>query len=416
MPTVKTKAARKPKYGHHAPSGRGCIYVNRKIVYLQGAYNSAESWADYDKRCRELAGLRDTPDVFHLAVDHIVEKFMAHARVYYRKHGKETSEVNCHQQAFRPLLQLYADLRARDFGPQELKAVRELMIEWGLVRKSINRHVGRIRRAFEWAYEEGMIPVETATGLQLVKALKPGRTLAKDNPKVVGVSQEAIDAVKPFVTRQVWAMIQVQLHSAMRPGEVCRMRRCDIKMVGKKWEYTPPVHKTEHHDVIRVVALGAKAQAIIREYLKPDLTAPLFDPREARAEFVAKKYRKGAKASRRKTAPDHYTLAGYECSIRRACEKAFGMPDHLRKIDPKLDRVQQADLKQQAQAWRKMYCWHPHQLRHTAATRIREKFDAMGLDGLAMAAAAMGHQQETTAETYARRQTAKAHLAMEHAG
>ena len=70
----------------------------------------------------------------------------------------------------------------------------------------------------------------------------------------------------------------------MRPGEVCIVRACDIETDGDVWEYRPHEHKTEHHDIERVVDLGEQAQAIIREFLKPDTEAYLFSPADAEAD------------------------------------------------------------------------------------------------------------------------------------
>ena len=103
------------------------------------------------------------------------------------------------------------------------------------------------------------------------------------------VAVEHAEASKPFLSRQVWAVIRIELLSGMRPGEVCIMRACDIEMTGDVWDYRPHEYKTEHHEEIeRVVALGERAQAIVREFLKPDSRAYLFSPIDAEAERRAK--------------------------------------------------------------------------------------------------------------------------------
>ena len=53
-------------------------------------------------------------------------------------------------------------------------------------------------------------------------------------------------------------------------------------------------------------------------------------------------------------------------------------------------------------AWRKAHAWHPHQLRHTAGTRIRREFGGCS-KGWA-AAATLGHSSaKLTDEVYAER-------------
>ena len=70
----------------------------------------------------------------------------------------------------------------------------------------------------------------------------------------------------------------------MRPGEVTIMRGIDLDMSGRVWVYRPERHKNQNRDIEREIFLGPKAQAIIKSFLKPDLTAYLFSPTEAREE------------------------------------------------------------------------------------------------------------------------------------
>ena len=68
-----------------------------------------------------------------------------------------------------------------------------------------------------------------------------------------------VKAVQPLVSRQVWAMIELQGLTGMRPGEVVLMRTSDLEMTGDVWTYTPHRHKTEHHGKKREVLLGPRA-------------------------------------------------------------------------------------------------------------------------------------------------------------
>ena len=44
-------------------------------------------------------------------------------------------------------------------------------------------------------------------------------------------------AVLPYVLPPVAAMVELQLLTGMRPGEVCRMRPCDMDTTGAAWVY-----------------------------------------------------------------------------------------------------------------------------------------------------------------------------------
>ena len=168
-----------------------------------------------------------------------------------------------------------------DFGPLALVACRLKLIEAGICRKRINQHVGRIRSMFKWGVAREMVPETVWRALCSVEGLRIGEAI--ERPPVRAVSDERIAAIEHFVTPQIWAMVNLQIWSACRPGEACIMRAIDINMQGKIWEYRPHSHKSEHHDKERVIYLGPHAQEIIKPWLKTDLHAYLFSPKEGRA-------------------------------------------------------------------------------------------------------------------------------------
>jgi len=84
-------------------------------------------------------------------------------------------------------------------------------------------------------------------------------------------------------------MIDRQLWSGCRPGEICVMPTIDINTQGPIWEYRPHSHKTEHHDKERVVYLGPHAPQILKPWLKTDLHAYVFSPAEGRAWYQAQR-------------------------------------------------------------------------------------------------------------------------------
>jgi integrase len=203
-------------------------------------------------------------------------------------------------------------------------------------------------------------------------------------------------------------MVRLQLLTGMRSGEVTLMRGCDLETSGKVWTYTPRTHKTEHHGIERPIYLGPKAQEIIRPFLKSDLTAHLFDPQYAMNAFHAERrrnrktpmtpsQRKRTRKRRPKVTPlDHYTTASYRRAITRACEKA-----------------NQAALRQHPGAKPDDVLvprWHPHQLRHNAATRLRKEF------GIEAARVVLGHRTAAVTEVYAEMDQAKASSIMGRIG
>lgn len=190
------------------------------------------------------------------------------------------------------------------------------------------------------------------------------------------------------------------MFTGMRPGEVVLMRGRDVDTTGKLWVYTPQHHKTEHHGHARPIYLGPKAKEVVKRFMKPDLSAYLFDPRDAVEAFNAEKRRnrktpmtpsqaKRTRKSRPKVAPlEHYTTESYRRAIARGCRKADRA---AHKKDPSVP-ADQVVVPQ----------WHPHQLRHNAATRFRKEH------GLDAARVVLGHRSAAVTEIYAEIDHAKA--------
>lgn len=275
----------------------------------------------------------------------------------------------------------------------------------GVCRKRINQHVGRIRKVFKWGVARKMVPETVWRALCAVEGLRVGE--ACETEPVRPVSEEQISALQPFVTPQIWAMVNLQLWSGCRPGEACVMRTVDINMQNSIWEYRPHTHKGEHHGKERVVYLGPHAQEIIKPWLKADLHAYVFSPAESRAWHQARRAAnrktpqpRRQRGPRRKSLPkrmpgNHYTNHAYAHAIRRACEVAFGMPKELRQISKEEDAGERNRLSRLAAEWREGHCWHPNQLRHNAAARIRSAY------GIEAARIILGHSSAVTSEIYA---------------
>lgn len=387
----KTKVTKRPAYTLHKPSGQGRVRLDGRDHYL-GEYNTPDSITLYNEMVNEWLAKKPV-DKFTMTVAVLCVRYMKHVDAYYRKDGKPTSEPNNIRIALRYLIAKKGTTVARAFGPLALQEVRSAMIKAGCVRTSINRMIGRVKRAFRWGVSQEYFPAEMLLGLDSVDGLLEDRSEAEESEPVCSVETNHVDAIKPFVTRQVWGMIQLQLLSAARPGEIRTMRTCDITRDGKVWEYRPQSHKMQHKKRERLIFLGPNAQTVLKDFLKLDRPDDyIFSPAEARAEYFAKR-RENRKTpmtpSQRKrqrlTNPSkkpgtHYTDKSYGRAIAVACEKAG--------IEP----------------------WHPHQLRHTKATEIRSKFD------LEAAQVVLGQKHASTTEIYAERDKNKARKVIRKVG
>lgn len=394
MPRIR----RRPEYTLHKPTGQARVRIKGRDFYL-GVYGSKASREEYDRLIREWFDTGDTAGVT-LTIDDLCLKYQAHCDGYYLKNGQPTHEPYNVRLALRYLIGEFGETRASDFGPRALKTVRQAMIDAGCVRTSINRMVGRIRRMFRWAAAEELVSASVHHALSALPGLYAGRSAAEESEPVKPVARAHVDAVRPFVSRQVWAAIELQWLCGARAGEILSMRGCDLNTSGAVWEYIPATHKTEHKGKRRIIFIGPRAQAIVREFLKADLTAYLFSPADAWEEHLAER-RTGRrtpvtpsqrarcrKAKLEKRPGDRYTVCSYGAAIRAACHKA-DVAAH--KVNPRVPADQTI-----------VPTWHSHQLRHSAGTSVRREF------GLEASRVMLGHASSAVTEVYAEMDQGKA--------
>jgi integrase len=382
---------RTPSYRHHKPTGQAVVTLSGQDLYL-GKHGSTASRIEYDRLVAEwLSNGRNPIATGDLTVVELVAAYLRFADGYYRRDGVPTGEAENLKDAVRPLLKLYGHTPAADFGPLALKAVRDAMIEADICRTEVNRRVGRLVRAFKWAESQELVPAGKHHTLATVSGLRRGRSEARESTPVGPVPEAHVDAVLPHVSRQVRAMIELQRLTGMRPGEVTAMRTGDLDRTGPVWTYVPARHKTQHHNHSRTIFLGPQAQAVLAGWLRADPGAYLFSPAEAMEERWAEQRRdrktpvQPSQASRKRPTPGRrpggrYEPGSYRQAIVNACKRA-GVPG-----------------------------WHPHQLRHNAATRLRREF------GLEVALVVLGHARADTTQIYAERDLARAREVMAEVG
>jgi integrase len=382
-----------PKYRKHRATGQAVVTISGHDHYL-GPHGTKASKREYDRLVAEwLAAGRMTQPARHdptFRVSELMAGYLRWAKGYYQGGSKELAQIKF---SFRPLKELYGASNAAEFGPLALKAVRERMIQAGLCRKLINQRIGRIKRLFAWGVEQEVVPADVFHGLQAVKGLRRGRSEARESKPVKPVPEAFVDALERHLPPQIWAMIQLQRFTGMRPGEVTIMRTCDIDTTGRVWIYTPPRHKTERHGHERRIYLGPRAQSVLKPWLRTSTREYLFQPKEA-LEWRREQRRLARKTplscgnragTNRKSNPkwapgDCYSVINYTNAIRRACVAA--------KVPP----------------------WHGHQLRHNAATWLRKEF------GIDIARVVLGHRSAAVTETYAELDFAKAAEVMGRVG
>jgi integrase len=329
-----------------------------------------------------------------ISVVELVVAYLEHAKAYYGS-GPRTEYANMFY-VLRPLRQLYGRHPAREFGPLQLRAVREKFIEADHSRKHINQNVQRIGRVFRWAVSEGLIPPDVPQALAMVPGLRKGHTAARETKRVRPADDNLIDATLPHLPPVVRSMVELQRVTGMRPGELCIMRPCDVDRTREVWEFRPGEHKNTNREQDRIVYVGPKGQTILRPYLLRNSEAFCFSPRdsECKRRGAAHAARRtpitcgNVPGSNRKRRPkrqpgDRYTPQSYLYAVRRACDKAFPVPKEI------------ADDTAAAATWRKEHRWRTSQLRHGLASRVRREFDIESVKVL------LGHSQVNMSGHYA---------------
>ena len=375
---------RTPKYRHYKPKDLGMVVIDGHAHYL-GKYDSPESRERYHRLVAEFHAGRpakpreETPPAAEsgLTVNELILAYARFVDAYYVKDGRPTVEPTNIRLVLRLVRRLYGTTPATSFGPLALKAVRDEMIRAGNCRSEINRRVGRVVRMFKWGVSEELVPPGVLEALRAVPGLRKGRSAAvREKPPVgpvLGRRRRGGPAARqppglghdrtPAADRD--AARRGRHHADRRPRH--GGRRLGLRPVpaqdGAPRQVAGGLHRAE--------GPGGPAP-----WLDADREAYLFSPAEAMQERragvrAARKTRvqpsqaDRSKARPKKTPGVRYTVASYRKAIQAACKRAG------------------------------VARWHPHQLRHSAATEIRKRF------GIEASRVILGHEDVRATQIYA---------------
>jgi len=244
------------------------------------------------------------------------------------------------------------------------------MIQAGWSRKVINQRIGRIKRIFKWAVSKQLVPAQVYHGIATVSGLQVGRTAAKETAPVKSVAKEIVAATLPYLTRHVSGLVRFQMLTGCRPGEACSVRRSDIEMTDPIWIYRPAHHKLAYRGKDHAIALGPLTQALLAEFPKGNADEFIFSPARGLAEI------RSARAANRKTPkwPSH--LQRNEQKRKKAPLRApterYRVESYARSIAM---GVNKANVVRSNPTFNltapPVPHWHPNQLRHAHATKVR---------------------------------------------
>lgn len=288
-----------------------------------------------------------------VTVNELCDRAQAWAETYYclpdrEGHRRPTGEAKNIRDALRAMRAVAGSKPAEELAAEDLFACQQWMVEQGLSRKVINARTNRIRRVIKWATKppHRLLPPATLLDMQLVEAIKWGRSTAPDHGDVQPVSQELVTATMAVASPTLYAMLDLNWCTGMRPGELVGIRKSELTIErprlasGKQIEvmvYRPAVSKIRHRGLDRNVFLGPEARRVVEDFARRTKDDRLFN----------------------------YTVGSYRQLVERANRK------------------------------HKIPHWTPAQIRHSFATRMRQ---TAGIDVVQVL---MGHRHRSTTEIYA---------------
>jgi integrase len=150
------------------------------------------------------------------------------------------------------------------------------------------------------------------------------------------------------------------------------------------WIYRLGKHKTSRHGIKKAVPIVGEARKALEPFLNRDPNDYCFKPAES------EKWHRQQRTLNRKTPPSCGNRVGSTKSSKpRTFKECFDKDVYRRAIERAAKKA-------------KVDHWFPYQLRHMAATEVR---DALGIEA---ASALLGHSRTDMSEHYAKIKEAKA--------
>lgn len=419
-----------PSYRLHKPTGQAVVTLSGRDCYL-GVHGTPESHAAYARLIAEwLAAGRHLPPparATDVTVSEVLIAYLKFAEGYYVKGGQPTTQLDRVRRSLAVVQRLYGETRAATFGPTALRAVRAELVRQGLCRRYVNQLVDCVKRCWKWSVSQELAPSSVYESLRTVEGLRRGRTEARESAPILPVSDAQVEAVIPHLTRDLIGMVRVGRWSAMRPGEICAMRIGDLDRTGPVWFYRPDSHKTEHHGRDRIVPLGPRAQAVLRDFLPLRCPACGFSDRPYRlgwnwsvglcgpcADLAEEHCICGPwPAATMVGDPDTHIFSPRESQADRYREMRLARVSPMTPSQRRRDHVRSCGRRDKTSAkWNSQHAqhailreckrhgvepWHMNQLRHTFASEVR------AAHGLEAAQVILGHSRADVTQVYAER-------------
>ena len=144
-----------PGIRHHKPSGKAVVTLSGQDFYL-ATWGTKAAIAEYDRVVNEWLARGRHPLMQvdehrgELTLLELAAAYKRHAKSYYVKNGKVTSEYHVVRSILRVVCAMYGREPADSFDALKFQAVQQAMIRLQWARTSINRHTDRLVKMFSW--------------------------------------------------------------------------------------------------------------------------------------------------------------------------------------------------------------------------------------------------------------------------
>ena len=210
MPKLVNK---NPKLGKN---GNDAVVRYKGKTYRLGRHGTPESLTAYNRFCVEL----QTNPTFlipkserDITLDEVAAAYLEYAN---RRFGK--TEYGHYRTALSFAVGIYGDQPVDAFSYKNLRTVRSEMIRSGrFCRDMINKYIGRIRTAFSWGVENGIVDPGTLAKLRILRPLERGEPGTFDHDEREGVPVEVVTITLRYTSPTVPPLSHLPTLQAKRP-------------------------------------------------------------------------------------------------------------------------------------------------------------------------------------------------------
>lgn len=212
---------------------------------------------------------------------------------YIQPDGKHSTSLDRHRLTLESFGQRYTHHEASSITPADVHAWLESYIsapharrgsmqpaaprKKNRTRHTVNLALSYLKRMYRWAAVMGKVTAATAGGVVLVETIRGDHPDARRKPAVVSVSEAALHSTCDRLTPALQDLLWFFWWTGCRPGEAARLTWAEIDKSRKTvWVYSPARHKTAWRGKSRHIAIGPRAQEILKRHIRKEMHLTIF--------------------------------------------------------------------------------------------------------------------------------------------